>query len=212
LLTVHHFGRSQTERIPWLCEELGLAYTLRTYERARPDGVAPDDLHALHPHGTAPIIVDGQTILAEPGAVMEYILSTYGDGRLTVPKSDRHYPDYLFWCHFANGSMMANLLVNRVTSSAKAALAPLADVFAAREERAYRLIDERLGIAPYLAGECFTAADITNFFALTTYRQFSRRSIASYTHIRAYLKRVGERPAYRQAMEKCEPGMPLCLD
>ena len=80
MLTVHHLGKSQSERIVWLCEELGIPYELKLYARA--PLLAPADYKALHPVGTAPVITDGDLILAESGAIMQYILARYGGGRL----------------------------------------------------------------------------------------------------------------------------------
>src|ERR1700740_1108880 len=80
MLTVHHLGRSQSERIVWLCEELGLDYELKRYERA--PQLAPPEYKALHPIGTAPVITDGDLVLGESGAIIEYIIAKYGAGRL----------------------------------------------------------------------------------------------------------------------------------
>ena len=80
MLTVHHLGKSQSERIVWLCEELAIPYELKHYVRDAVTILAPPELKALHPLGTAPVITDGDVVLAESGAVVDYILAKYGSG------------------------------------------------------------------------------------------------------------------------------------
>jgi glutathione S-transferase len=102
MITVHHLGISQSERIVWLCEELGIAYELKTYPR-EPNGAAPAAYKALHPQGTAPVITDGSLVLAETGAIVDYILARHGGGRLVLGPQAPDFPDYLYWLHFGNG-------------------------------------------------------------------------------------------------------------
>ena len=106
MLTVHHLRISQSERIVWLCEELSIPYQLVNYERDPLTRLAPANYKALHPFETAPVIVDGSVVLSESGAIIEYIIARYGQGRLSVRPEAPNYADYLFWFHFANGSMM----------------------------------------------------------------------------------------------------------
>jgi glutathione S-transferase len=211
MLVVHHLGVSQSERIVWLCEELGIPYELKVYPRDPETRLAPAAYKALHPMGIAPVITDGDVTLAESGAIMEYILARYGNGRL-VPKPDApEFPEYLFWFHFANGTQMPSEMAAWVASSVGGAESPLAAVMNERVERAYKLLEDRLSKSPYLAGQELTAADIITVFGLTTMRAFTGRSIAGYPAILAYLKRIGERPAYKRAMAKGDPDMPPML-
>src|SRR5262249_21663526 len=106
MLVVHHLGISQSERIVWLCEELGIPYELKRYDRDPQTRMAPADYKALHSMGQAPIITDGDVVLPESGAIMEYIIGKYGDGRLAAKPTDKNFADYLYWFHFANGSFM----------------------------------------------------------------------------------------------------------
>lgn len=211
MVRVHHLSMSQSDRIVWLCEELELPYELKIYPRDPDTNVAPADYRALHPFGTAPVITDGDLVLAESGAIIEYLCAKAG-GRLAVGPGAPNYPDYLFWLHFANGSLMPALMVDVLASMLGAeAEGGMAAMLRERTERAYAMLEDRLGKAPYLAGEEFTAADIITLFPLTTMRQFMQRDLAPYPNIRAYLHRIGERPAYRRAMEKADPGLPLNL-
>jgi glutathione S-transferase len=208
MLTVHHLGVSQSERIVWLCEELGIAYELKRYDRDAVTRLAPPAYKALHPLGTAPIITDGEVVLPESGAIMEYIISKYGHGRLGVSPHAPNFADYLFWFHFANGSMMPSQMAGLMSArSTGAEENPRARIMRERSERPWVLVEDRLGKTPYLAGPDFTAADIIMLFPLTTMRAFAPRDLSAYPNIRAYLQRIGERPAYRRAMEKGDPKM-----
>lgn len=202
MLTVHHLGGSQSERIVWLCEELALPYTLVRYARDPQTRAAPPEYKALHPAQTAPIVTDGAVTLAETGAIMDYILCKYGEGRLVPGPEDADFADYLFWFHYANGSMMPAIMMDLVGQRLGAPAQP-----DGRTETAFRMVEKRLGEVNWFAGERFTAADIMMAFPLTTMRLYSRRDISDSPHLLAYLQRMGERPAYRAAMAKAEPEM-----
>ena len=206
MLTVHHLGVSQSERIVWLCEELEIPYELKVYERDPVTRMAPPEYKALHPVGTAPIITDGDVVLPESGAIMEYSIGKYGDGRLAVGPEAANFADYLFWFHFANASMMPRQM-RMMGAQAGGEETPMQRFMRQRAEQSWDLVEERLGDAPYFAGDEFTAADIIMGFVLTTMRAFAKRDLAAYPDIRAYLQRIGERPAYQRAMAKGDPKM-----
>jgi glutathione S-transferase len=206
MLTVHHLQKSQSERIVWLCEELGIPYVLKRYQREPVGNAAPVDYKALHWSGTAPVITDGDVTLAESGAIIEYVVMRYGDGQLTVAPDSPEFADYLFWFHFVNGSLMPSLLM-------LAAEGNLAAFIGKRVHRGMDALNAHLADHRWLAGDTFTVADIMIGYPLTTRRQFFMPfDLSPYPNIRAYLKRIGDRPAYRRAMEKGDPNMPLLLD
>jgi glutathione S-transferase len=211
MLTVHHLGKSQSERIVWLCEELGLAYELKRYVRA--PLLAPPDYKGLHPVGTAPVVIDGDLVMAESGAVVEYIVAKHGGGRLTLAAGHPDFARFLFWFHYANGTLQALMgrcmILNRLKLPDDN---PVAVAQRERLDRAFDLIDARMREATYFAGDTFTTADIMMGFSLTTMRYFLPYDYARLPSLRAYLRRIGERPAYRRAMEKGDPGMALLLD
>jgi glutathione S-transferase len=211
MITVHHLGVSQSERVVWLCEELGIDYELKTYPRES-NGAAPPAYKALHPQGTAPIITDGPVVLAETGAIVDYILARHGGGRLVVSPQASNFADYLYWLHFGNGffvpSAMMGVVAMRMAGDDKQAL----ERFNGRLDLSYRLTEDRLGKVQYFAGPEFTVADIMMVFPLTTMRAVSGRSLDALPHIRGYLKRIGERPAYQRAMKKGDPGMTPVLE
>lgn len=207
-LTVHHLGVSQSERAVWLCEELGLDYELKVYDRDPVTRLAPAAYKALHPTGTAPVITDGDVVLGESGAIVDYILGRYGQGRLAVKPQAPGFADYCFWMHFANGSLVAGEMLQMIaTVLAPSADHPVLGFVGARRANAWALVEQRLGEAPFFAGEDFTAADIMMGFPLTTGRVFTPRDLGPYPNIRAWLQRIGERPAYRRAMQKGDPNM-----
>jgi glutathione S-transferase len=205
MLTVHHLGISQSDRIVWLCEELAIPYRLIRYERDPVTRMAPPEYRALHPFGTAPVITDDTLVLGESGAIIEYIIAKYGNGRLAVTMDRPDFADYLFWFHFANGSVMPSCMLDlaaNIMGGKSNALSALRE----RSSRAFAMIDGRLAEVPYLAGREFTAADIIMLFPLSTMRAFVPRDLTPYPHIRAYLGRIAERPAYQRAMTKADPG------
>ena len=212
MLTVHHLGRSQSERIVWLCEELEITYELKCYTRDPVTILAPADYKALHAIGAAPVITDGDLVLAESGAVVEYIMARYGDGRLGLNSGHRDFAPYLYWFHFANGTLQANMGRNMILTRLKLADDnPVLLAIRTRVDRAFDLVEARTREAEFLAGSEFTAADIMMGFSLTTMRYFLPYDLARCPNIVSYLARIGRRPAYRRAMQKGDPGMALLL-
>jgi len=208
MLTIHHLGHSQSERIVWLCEELGLPYQLRHYARDPVTILAPPELKALHPLGAAPLVEDDGLLLAESGAIVEYLIVKHGGGRLKLGPEHPDYAAFLYWFHFSNGNLQPTL--GRLMIVNRAKLPPDHPAQAAvqvRFERALSFVEARLGEVPYLAGREFTAADIMSVFSLTTMRLFQPFDLAPYPNLRAYLRRIGERPAYRRAMAKGDPDL-----
>lgn len=212
MLTVHHLGRSQSERIVWLCEELEIPYALKCYTRDAVTMLAPPDYKALHPIGTAPVITDGELVLAESGAVVEYVVAKYGKGRLALAPGHPDFAQFLYWYHFANGTLQAqmgrNMILNRLNLADDN---PVLQAARARVDRAFDHVNARLGEAKHLAGNEFTSADIMIGFSLTTMRYFMPYDIQRYRNIVRYLADIAKRPAYRRAMEKGDPGMALLL-
>lgn len=213
MLTVHHLGVSQSERILWLCEELGLPYETIRYDRL-PTGMAPPEYAALHPMGQAPVVADDGMVLAESGAIIEYMLARYGEGRLTVTLGQPGYNDYLFWFHYANATMLPGEMSRLVAArlGGESADDQFQSWMAARADKTFNLAEQRLSQVPYFAGESFTVADIMMVFPMTTMRAFTKRSLSAFPSIRTYLGRIGARPAYRAAMQAGDPAMRPMLD
>jgi glutathione S-transferase len=208
MLTIHHLGHSQSERIVWLCEELGVPYQLKKYDRDPVTRLSPPALKALHPLGAAPLIEIDGNLLAESAAITEFILAKYGDGRLQHGTDHPDFAAYLYWFHFANGNLQP--VMGRSMVVGRCGLPPDHPVQASVNERldkVLKLIEERLARHDYLAGSEFTAADIMSVFSLTTMRLFQPVDLARYPAIRSYLKRIGGRDAYRRAMFVGDPDL-----
>ncbi|MEO1648201.1 MAG: glutathione S-transferase [Pseudomonadota bacterium] len=210
MLTIHHLRISQSERIVWLCEELGLEYDLKLYNRDPETRLAPPELKALHPMQIAPLIEDGDVLLGESGAIVEYIVGKYAPDTELVPGPDHpDFADHLYWFHFANATFMTNGMMQIAVSFTGAEMpAPMMN----RVNNAWAQIERRLGEADYFGGSQLTTADIMMVFQLTTSRAFREQPIDDKPNLQAYLKRIGGREAYQRAMAKAEPGFPPKLD
>jgi glutathione S-transferase len=212
MLTVHHLGISQSDRVVWLCEELGLDYELVKYDRDPVTRMAPPQYKALHPAGTAPVIDDGEVRLSESGAIIDYIVHAKAGGRLAVAPDAPNFADYLFWLHYANGSMAPAAMIEMVLRALELADDVRLAALRARLDAAWDQVEARLGEVPYFAGSEFTAADIMMVFPLTTMRIFIPTDISNRPNIRAYLKRIAARPAFKSAMQKADPGFTPPID
>lgn len=205
MITIHHLSSSRSERVVWLMEELGLPYELDRFRR-EPTGAAPDALKAIHALGRAPVIHDGDVVLAESGAIVDYIVHRHGSGRFAVRPDAPAYARYLYWLHFAEGSLMSLMLIALVLSRIpEAADSPVRKRVLARLQQMLSFVDAELGDGPWFAGREFTAADVMMTFPFTTMRRFLDYELAPYANILAYLERIGARPAYRRAMALAGP-------
>jgi glutathione S-transferase len=206
MLTIHHLGVSQSERIVWLCEELAIDYQLKRYERRSDNRLAPDEYKALHPMGIAPVITDGDLVLAESGAICDYVCERYGGGRLAPGPEDPDFADHLFWFHWSNGTFMTTLMMELVLARGSGDN-PASFFVDDRSRRGWAMVETRLGQTPFFGGANLTTADIMMVYCLTTSRAFRGTSIDGYPNLRSYLARIGARPAYRRAMARAEPNM-----
>jgi glutathione S-transferase len=207
MITIHHLGVSQSDRIVWLMEELGLPYELKWYDRGA-DFLAPEQLRQVHPAGTAPVITDGDLVLAESTAIVEYISQCYGNGKLSVSVSDPDYPHYLYWMQFNNN--LQSVLFTKIAFQSAGGDAEADNMMMKttlrREEGIYRALEERLGESDYLGGPAFSCADIMSAFNLTSLTMLGARAIDdSLPNTKAYLERITTRPAYLKAMAIAGP-------
>lgn len=215
VLTLHHLGISQSERIVWLLEELNIDYKLVKHNR---DPIlAPKSLSIPgNDNGKAPFFEDSDAGItrSESAAICEYIINKYGSGKLSIKPTDdaETYAQYLHWFHYSNGTFQPAM-----SSGMLIGLAGLPDdhfvmgISKGRVKGSLQSLDDRLGRSKWLAGEQFTAADIMTVFSLTTQRYFGPRSLAEYKNILRFLQDVGAREAYQRAMQKGDPEMKLLL-
>ncbi len=205
MLTIYHLETSRSERIVWLMEELGLEYKLEIFPRET-SAAAPAPLKSIHGLGKAPVIRDGEVVLAESGAIVEYIVYRHAGGRLAVPPDDPSYARYLYWLHFAEGSLMSLMLIALVLSRVpEARTSPVTARIGARVQQMLAFVDTELGNGPWFAGTAFTAADVMMAFPFTTMRHFLDVDMAPYPNLVAYVERVAARPAYQKAMRLAGP-------
>jgi glutathione S-transferase len=163
-------------------------------------GLAPPEYKALHPFGTAPVITDGDLVLGESGAIVEYICRRHANGRLIVGPDQPSFISFLYWFHFANGSLIPSTMLDMLAPNVEASnSAPVRAP--SRLQRALDMIDDRLGEARFFAGDMFSAADI--MMCLT--RVLATRDLTPYQNTRGYLQRIIQRPAHQRALAKAEP-------
>ncbi|PXF29645.1 glutathione S-transferase [Pokkaliibacter plantistimulans] len=213
MIIVHHLENSRSLRILWLLEELGLDYDIRLYRRDPQTMAAPDSLKAIHPLGKAPIISDGELVIAESGAIIEYLLDRYDDGRLR-PGSGQPLLDYRYWLHFAEGSLMPLLVMKLIFTRMPENpmpffVRPVARGMSSKVQEIFltprllpqlALINDTLAQRPWFTGEQLSGADIQMSFPLQA--ASSRADLSDYPHIGRFLSRVSEQPAYQRALAR----------
>lgn len=212
MLTVHHLNNSRSQRVLWLLEELGVPYEVKRYQR-QPNMLAPKELRAIHPLGKSPVITDNGNTVAESGAIIEYILKTYGRGRLIPPEDTPERLRYTYWLHYAEGSAMTPLLLKLIFSllpkRAPFLIRPIVNAVAAKAlatlvtpqlKQHMAFWEGELGKSEWFAGNDFTAADIQMSFPLEA---ASARGGLENGHPKAmaWLAKIHARPAYQRALE-----------
>ena len=217
MLTVHHLENSRSQRVLWLLEELGVPYEIVRYQR-QPDMRAPKELRAVHPLGKSPVITDNGNTIAESGAICEYIISTYGSGRLIPPPNTPERLRYTYWLHYAEGSAMPPLLLKLMFDQIEKAkmpffAKPIAKGIASKAKAAFimpnitnhlNFMESELGTSEWFAGADFSGADIQMSFPVEA--AVARGGLdAKRPKLMAFLERIHARPAYQRALERGGP-------
>lgn len=213
-IIVHHLNNSRSQRVLWLLEELELPYSLRRYERDAETLLAPAALREVHPLGKSPVIEDGQRVVAESGAIVEYLAVRHGNGRLLPEPGSDDYWRCRYFMHFAEGSAMPLLLLKLVFDRVASAKMPffarpiargIADKvlkgFVLPQIRAQRgYLEAELGDREWFAGRDFSIADIMMSFPLEAAK--SRGGLGEESpNLLAWLQRIHARPAYQRALQ-----------
>ncbi len=217
MITVHHLNNSRSQRVLWLLEELGIDYRVERYERDAKTMLAPASLKNVHPLGKSPVISDGERVVAETGAIIEYLVERHGNGRLAPAAGSDTRLRYSYWLHYAEGSLMPlmvmTLIFNRIVPGSPMLIRPIAAGIVKAVHRQFlgpntRLhldyVESELDRSTWFAGEDFTAADVQMSFPLEA--AASRAGgIDEYPRIAAFLERIHARPAYQRALQKGGP-------
>lgn len=213
-VVVHHLENSRSQRVPWLLEELGVPYEIRHYRRDKKTMLAPESLKKVHPLGKSPVITDGGETVAESGAIVEYLVERYGQGRLVPAAGTPERRRYTYWLHYAEGSAMPPLVMKLVFLRVKTAPMPffvrpvaraiadkVLDGFVDPQIRLHLgYLNQELGRSAWFAGPEFSAADIQMSFPIEA--ASARSGLADYPKLGAFLERIHARPAYARALEK----------
>lgn len=218
MIVVHHLNNSRSQRVLWLLEELGLPYQIVSYARDPNTMLAPPELRAIHPLGKSPVITDGEVVVAESGAIIEYLLETYGEGRLQPAAGTPERRRWTYFLHYAEGSAMTPLLLKLVfdrveNSPAPFFVRPIARAIANKVKSSYiqpqltshlDYLEGELAQRPWFAGAEFSAADIQMSFPLEA--AASRAGLdASRPRLMDFLQRIHSRPAFQRALARGGP-------
>jgi len=216
MLTVHHLNNSRSQRVIWLLEELGVPYEVKRYERDAKTLLAPPELRAVHPLGKSPIVTNGPHTVAETGAIVEYIVGEFGQGRLVPPAGTEERRRYTYWLHFAEGSAMPplvmTLLFGEIPKRTPALIRPAAKMIGSGVQAAYlrpmldahlALMEAELGRSAWFAGDAFTATDVMMSFPVEA--AASRGGLGHHGKLKEWLARIHARPAYQAALKAGGP-------
>ena len=224
MIIVHHLETSRSQRVLWLLEELGLPYEIKLYKRDPKTRLAPPELKQVHPLGKSPVISDGELVLAESGAILEYLAETYGAqaqgeaAQLLATPGSTEYRQLRFWMHYAEGSLMNWLVMKLVfmtipTQPMPFFVRPIARKICAQVQK--KLVDPNVGTAlafmeghlashHWFAGAQLSIADFQMSFPVEA--ALSRGAkLGNYPKLMAYKERMVARPAYLRALEKGGP-------
>lgn len=216
MITVHHLNNSRSQRILWLLEELGLPYEIKHYQRDSKTMLAPASLRAVHPLGKSPVITDGDVTVAETGAIIEYLVDRYAEGRLVPERNSADFLKYRYYMHYAEGSLMPflvmKLVFNKIETSPMPFFAkPIAKKIAQRAKQTFiqpnldthlKFLESELQQTDWFAGNELTAADVQMSFPLEAATARGGLTASQHPKLKAYLERIHARPAYQRALEK----------
>ena len=217
MITVHHLNNSRSQRILWLLEEFEIPYEIVKYERG-PDMLAPAELKRIHPLGKSPVIKDGDRVVAESGAIIEYLLDRYGQGRLRPADDSPERLRFTYWMYYAESAPMPLLLLTLIFKKMVETKKPffIQPIVKALSKQVHKTfidpnlkthfdyMERELAAHSWFAGAQFSAADIMMSFPIEAAR--SRGVIdASRPQLMKYLDQIHARPAYQRAIARGGP-------
>jgi glutathione S-transferase len=201
MIIVHHLNNSRSQRVLWMLEEIGVPYEIKKYQRDATTNLAPPELTAVHPLGKSPVIEDDGKVIAESGAILEYL--AWKSGKLGYAPGDKLWPDYIHWLHYAEGSAMLPGMLALYVGRLGEAGAPLQPRISSERANHYGYLNKSLEGKDFLVGNALSAADIQNSFALETAAM--RGGLTEFPNLARVVTAWQARPAYRAALEKGGP-------
>ena len=202
MLVVHHLNNSRSQRVLWLLEELGIEYDIKYYERDAETMLAPKSLRQIHPLGKSAVITDADLTIAESGALIEYVVNRYGNGRLIPAPDTKERLRYTYWLHYAEGSAMPPLLLQLILERFGLGDSKPMDAFIVPQiELHFDYVESELRKSTWFAGEEFTAADIQMSFPLELLAMH-KEQVENRPKLKEFLDRIHARPAYKRAIER----------
>ena len=203
MIKVHHLNDSRSQRVLWLLEELGLPYEVVRYERDARTRLAPATLRAIHPLGKSPVIQDGDLVVIESGAIIDYVIRRHGGGRLAPDAASADYDRYQQWLHYAEGSAMLPLMLNMYVGRLGEAGAPLHPRIQSEIANHLSYVDQSLAGREFFVGDSLTGADIQMSFVPEVAKAMGK--LADYPNMAAWIGRMHARPAWKTALDKGGP-------
>ena len=200
MLTLHHLNDSRSQRILWLLEELALPHEIKRYQRNAETRLAPPELAKIHPLGKSPVITDGDRTIAESGAIVDYIIRSYGKGAMMPAMGSADYETYNEWLHYSEGSGMLPLMLNLYVSRLKEAGAPLHPRIDSELANHLGYVDRALKGRDFFVGPSLSGADIQMSFVGEMAKVFGK--LEPYPNLAAWLGRMHARPAFQRSIEK----------
>jgi glutathione S-transferase len=207
VITVHHLENSRSHRVLWLLEELELPYEIAHYKRDATTRMAPPALKEIHPLGKSPLISDGDIVVHETGAIVEYIIERHAGGRLRPDRASADWVRYLQWMHYAEGSAMLPMMMLLYASRIGEGAAPLKPRIDSQIANHLSYMDRALAGTGHFVGASLTACDLMLSFVSQAARSAGR--LDPYAQLTAHLDRMEARPAYARALAR---GGPYTLD
>jgi len=216
MITVHHLNNSRSQRILWLLEELGVPYQIEFYQRDAKTQLAPESLKQVHPLGKSPVVTDGDEVLAESGAIIDYLGHQYGEGQWVPRRNSKKYRPYMYWLHYAEGSLMSPLLLKLVFDKVKTSpmpffVKPIAKAIANKVMEGFvtpnikthfAYVEQHLSQQDYFAGNAITGADIQMSFPLEASVARGILTEESHPNIVRFVQQFQPRPAYHRALDQ----------
>lgn len=199
MITLHHLNKSRSKRIIWLLEELGLEYEVIAYQRDSVTFLAPPELKNIHPLGKSPVIEDDGLVISESGAITEYLIDKYGNGKLAPKRGTAAYVEYSQWLHFAEGSAMFPLLLKMFVAKDGCKTNFLADYADTEILKILTYVEQRLTDKIYLVEEQLTGADIMMSLIVESLQR--NGMLDNFTNLSRYAKQLATHSAYKKADE-----------